>query len=110
MLISFEAQGCNMSLKVHFLHSDVNYFPENLGAYSENQVERFHKDLITIEKCNQERLHVHIIAYYYWGLKKETSNAGNRKRNRKSIKVKKHFLLHNMINKDFAIIVLLFII
>jgi len=32
-----------MSLKVHFLHSDVNYFPENLEAVIEEQGESFHK-------------------------------------------------------------------
>jgi len=26
MLKAFQAQGCKMSLKVHFLHSHVNYF------------------------------------------------------------------------------------
>ncbi|GBO42822.1 hypothetical protein AVEN_224341-1 [Araneus ventricosus] len=40
LLTAYEAQGCNMSLKVHFLHSDVDCFPENLGAYSEAQGER----------------------------------------------------------------------
>ncbi|KAJ8703707.1 hypothetical protein PYW08_016961 [Mythimna loreyi] len=41
MLAAYEAQGCKMSLKVHFLHSHIDYFPENLGAYSEEQGERF---------------------------------------------------------------------
>ncbi|GBM75172.1 hypothetical protein AVEN_99569-1 [Araneus ventricosus] len=41
MLIAYEAQGCNMSLKVNFLHSRIDCFPENLGAYSVEQVERF---------------------------------------------------------------------
>jgi len=34
-----------MSVKVHFLHSHLDYFPENLGAMSEEQGERFHQDL-----------------------------------------------------------------
>lgn len=37
MLAAYEAQGCKMSLKVHFLNSHIDYFPENLGAYSEEQ-------------------------------------------------------------------------
>ena len=32
MLTAFQGQGCNMSIKVHFLHSHVDYFPENLGS------------------------------------------------------------------------------
>ncbi|GFT65630.1 hypothetical protein TNCV_3339121 [Trichonephila clavipes] len=34
-----------MSVKVHFLHSDLDYFPESLGAVSEEQGERFHQDI-----------------------------------------------------------------
>jgi hypothetical protein len=42
-----------MSLKVNFLHSYVDYFPENLGAYSEEQGERFHQDVRDIERRYQ---------------------------------------------------------
>ncbi|GBN94843.1 hypothetical protein AVEN_266157-1 [Araneus ventricosus] len=45
MLAAYEAQGCQMSLKVHFLHSHIDCFPENLGAYSEEQCEIFHQDV-----------------------------------------------------------------
>ena len=31
-----------MSLKLHFMDSHVEYFPKNLGDYSEEQSERFH--------------------------------------------------------------------
>ncbi|GFX02515.1 hypothetical protein TNCV_727691 [Trichonephila clavipes] len=33
-----------MSVKVHFLHSHLDYLPENLGVVSEEQGERFHQD------------------------------------------------------------------
>ncbi|GBN64478.1 hypothetical protein AVEN_145573-1 [Araneus ventricosus] len=36
---------CSKNLKVHFLDSHLNYFPENLGAVSEEQGERFHQDI-----------------------------------------------------------------
>jgi len=39
-----------MSVKVHFFHSHVNYFPENLEAVIEEQGESFHQDIKTIEK------------------------------------------------------------
>jgi len=32
LLFSYEQLGCNMSVKVHFLHSHVNYFSGNLEA------------------------------------------------------------------------------
>ena len=38
---------CNMSLKIHFLHSRLDFFPANLanlGAVSDEQCERFHQD------------------------------------------------------------------
>ena len=53
MLAAYEAQGCKMSLKVHFLHSHIDYFPQNLGAYSEEQGERFHQDVRDFERRYQ---------------------------------------------------------
>ena len=41
MLACFEALGCRMSLKVHFLHAHLDYFPQNLGDMSEEHGERF---------------------------------------------------------------------
>lgn len=88
MLAAYKAQGCNMSLKVHFLHSHVDYFPENLGAFSEEQGERFHQDVRDIERRYQGRWDVNMLADYCWMLKRETEN-GKRKRVRRSIKEKK---------------------
>jgi hypothetical protein len=34
-----------MSAKVHYLHSHLDRFPENLGGLSEEQDERFHQDV-----------------------------------------------------------------
>lgn len=33
-----------MSIKVHYLHSHLYHFPENLGDMSEEQGERFHQE------------------------------------------------------------------
>ena len=35
---------CLMNLKLHFLHSHIEEFPENLADYSEKHGERFHQD------------------------------------------------------------------
>lgn len=88
MLAAYEAQGCKMSLKVHFLHSHIDYFPENLGAYSEEQGERFHQDVRDIERRYQGRWDVNMLADYCWMLKRETED-GKRNRVRRSIKEKK---------------------
>ena len=42
MLGNFTILGINMSIKVHFLHSHLDRFPENLGDVSDEQGERFH--------------------------------------------------------------------
>ena len=34
-----------MSIKVHFLFSHIENFPENLGDVSDEQSERFHQDI-----------------------------------------------------------------
>jgi hypothetical protein len=38
----FEVMQCNMSLKLHFLDSLLDIFPQKLGEVSEEDVERFH--------------------------------------------------------------------
>ncbi|KAL4720265.1 hypothetical protein ACJJTC_003401 [Scirpophaga incertulas] len=50
MLENFKNLKCNMSIKVHYFHSHLDQFPENLGSYSEEQGERFHQDLKTMEE------------------------------------------------------------
>jgi len=35
MLKAYEKMGCQMSLKMHFLHSHLDFFPENLGEVSD---------------------------------------------------------------------------
>jgi hypothetical protein len=50
LLQSYEAMGCNMSLKIHFLHSHLGFFPQNLGAVSDEHGERFHQGIAVMEK------------------------------------------------------------
>jgi hypothetical protein len=45
MLGKFKESGCNMSLKIHLLHSDFDCFPANTGAVREEPGERFHQDI-----------------------------------------------------------------
>jgi len=47
LLQSYQKLGCNMSLKilVHFLHSHLDFFPENCGAVNDEHGERFHQDI-----------------------------------------------------------------
>ncbi|GBN43015.1 hypothetical protein AVEN_264668-1 [Araneus ventricosus] len=88
MLTAYEAQGCKISLKVHFIHSNIDCFPENLGAYSEEQGERFHQDVRDIERRHQGRWGVNMLADYCWMLRRETED-GKRKRVRRTVTEKK---------------------
>ena len=42
-----------MSLKIHFLHSHLDFFPEDCGAVSDEHGERFHQDISSMEKRYQ---------------------------------------------------------
>ena len=79
MLQKFRDLGCNMSLKVHFLNSHLDYFPENLRAVSEEQGERFHQDIKEMERRYQGRWNVNMMADYCWMLKRENSQEHSRK-------------------------------
>ena len=46
---SYEQLECNMSLKMHFLFSHLNFFPLNCGGMSDEHGERFHQDISVME-------------------------------------------------------------
>ena len=46
LLTSYKATGCNMSLKIHFLKSHLDFFPENLGEVRDEHGERFRQDIM----------------------------------------------------------------
>ena len=53
MLKAYEQLGACMFLKMHFLHSHLDFFPSNLGEVSDKQGERFHQDISIIERRYQ---------------------------------------------------------
>jgi hypothetical protein len=61
----------NMSLKVHFLDSHLDFFPENLGAVSDEHGERFHQDISNMEKRYQSKWSLRMLADYCWTLKRD---------------------------------------
>ena len=50
LLKSLLGIGANMSLKVDFLHNDVDRFPGNCGDASDEQGERFQQGIKTMEE------------------------------------------------------------
>ena len=61
LLSVFHDLGCSLSIKLHFLYSYFDRFPENLGAISAKQGERFHQDLKTMEERYQRKLNKHMM-------------------------------------------------
>ncbi|GBN61242.1 hypothetical protein AVEN_35636-1 [Araneus ventricosus] len=50
MVKFFRVIGCNMSLKLQVLDSHLNFFPQNLGAISDEHGKRFHQDISMFQK------------------------------------------------------------
>jgi hypothetical protein len=48
LLSSYHKLGCNMSVKIHFMSSHLDFFPENCGSVSDEHGERFHQDIATM--------------------------------------------------------------
>lgn len=79
MLNNFNEVGCLMNLKLHFMHSHIDYFPENLGDFSEEQGERMHQDLREFEKKYQGVWGKSMLADYCWSLQRESNDPHKRK-------------------------------
>jgi len=77
---SYKAMGCNMSLKIHFLESHLNTFPENLGDVSEEHGERYHQGIMAVEKRYQGKWTSSMLADYCWTLKRDVPDAKYRRK------------------------------
>ena len=71
-IIGHHLTGSTMSLKLHFLNSHLNDFADNLGAESDEQGERFHQEMKTMEERYEGKWSVGMLADYCWGLIRET--------------------------------------
>jgi hypothetical protein len=80
MLQSYKDMGCNMSLKIHFLDSHLDFFPDNLGAVSDEHGERFHQDISVMEKRYQGQWNARMVADYCWTLKRDVKDAKYRRK------------------------------
>jgi hypothetical protein len=80
LLCHYRNMGCRMSLKMHFLHSHLDFFPENLGAVSDEHGERFHQDISVMERRYQGRFEPNMMGDYCWFLQRETATSHKRKR------------------------------
>ena len=75
LLTSYKAMGCNMSLKIHFLGSHLDFFPENLGEVSDEHYESFHQDIMAMKKQYQGKWTSSMLADHCWTLKRDVPEA-----------------------------------
>ena len=53
LIESYEKLGCRISLKLHFLHSHLDFFRDNLVNVSEEHGKRIYQDIQVMEKRYQ---------------------------------------------------------
>lgn len=68
-----------MSLKVLIHDAHLDTFKENMEAYSEEQGERFHQDIIDSERRYQGHYNENMIEDCVWGLIHQNDLEHNRK-------------------------------
>ncbi|KAJ4449991.1 hypothetical protein ANN_01398 [Periplaneta americana] len=64
MLSAYDKMECNMSLKIHFLHSHLDFFPSNFGVVSDEHEERLHQEITEMEKRYKGRSSSSMLADY----------------------------------------------
>jgi hypothetical protein len=71
---SYKSVGYNVFLKVHFLDSNSDLFPKNLGKLSDEQGD-FHQDIFTTENRYQGIWIPSILANYCWTIRRDLPQA-----------------------------------
>ena len=71
LLRTYQELGCNMSLKIHFLDSHLDFFPSNCGAVSDEHGERFHQDISAMERRYQGKWNSSMLADYCWNVMRD---------------------------------------
>jgi len=71
LLQSYQKLGCNVSEKIHFLYSHLDFFPENCGAVSDEHTECFDQHISSMEKRYQAKQNCAMFADYCWTLARD---------------------------------------
>ena len=83
MLTAYSEMGSNMPLKIHFLHFHLDVFPENCGAVSEENGERFHQTISTFERRYQGAWSTSMLADYCWTVVRDVPEVQYRRKLKK---------------------------
>ncbi|GBN99295.1 hypothetical protein AVEN_25554-1 [Araneus ventricosus] len=65
----YKTMGFNMSLKIHFLQSHLEFYPENLGSVSDEHGEQFHPAISNMGTRYQGKWNPKKVADYFWTFK-----------------------------------------
>ena len=68
--------GCNMPVKLYFLHSHLNVFPKNCGTVSDEHGECFRQEISDMEVRYQRNWSKSMLVDYCWTLIRESSATG----------------------------------
>lgn len=71
MLENFKMPRCNMSVKMLFFHSHLDYLLENLSNLSEEHGERFHQYIKETDWRCHRRWNAKTMTDFYWEFEKE---------------------------------------
>jgi len=69
-----------MSLKIYFLEKHFDFFPEIFGEVSDEHGERFHQDIMAMEKRYQGKWTLSMLADYCWTLKRDVPDSKYRRK------------------------------
>jgi len=69
-----------MIMKIHFLDSPLDFFPENLGQVSDEHGERFHQEIMVMEKRYEDKWTSRMLADYCCTLKRDVPDAKYRRK------------------------------
>ena len=83
LLDNFQALRINISIKVHFLHSHLGRFPENLPNVCDEQDERFQQDIKVMKERYQGPWDKKMISDYYWCLKRNKKDCQDSRKSKK---------------------------
>jgi len=71
LLQSYQNLAYNVSEKIHFLNSHLNFFPENCGVVSDEHGERFNQHISSMEERYQGKWNCAMLADYCWTLARD---------------------------------------
>lgn len=72
--------GYNVFLKIHPLNSQLDFFPKNLGSVSDENGERFHRDISVMESHYQDRWSAAMLADCCWLFQGDMPNTQHKRK------------------------------